>query len=271
MANDEKETRETNGYDDFDEEIDPDDIAEDRNDKFKYIKTVLYALLLVIIGLALLWGSFKMGQKIFMSYKSTAKESLQKNVADYREIPKVAIDPKADGPTEREAKSGITESVPFRIGELSPDQLEKNNTVLEKNTVERTKIDVTPAPKAESPAPATKADMSTPDFKPTVTDSTVKPKATVQKPVAKKAAVTKEKKKHKQYKVIVGSFSIKANADGLVSQLTAHHYEPMIEWTKTPKGQLYRVIAGSYGSLGEAKAKIDGLEKLGFQSFFIVE
>jgi cell division septation protein DedD len=274
MANneDEKETKETNGYDEIDEEIDPDDIVEDRNNKFKHMKTILYAVLLGVIGLTLLWGSFIVGQKIFMAYKSTAKDSLQKNAATHKEMPKVAIDSKADRQVEQETKSGIAVAVPAKIVEPSSDQTEKNHPALEKDIVQRTKIDVTPVPKAESPAPAIKAEMTVPDVKPAVIDSTVKPETKVQKPVAKKkAAVTKTRKKHKQYKVIVGSFSTKANADSLVSQLIVNHYEPMIVWAKTPKGQFYRVIAGSYRSLSEAKAKGAGLEKLGFQPFYIVE
>jgi cell division septation protein DedD len=269
MANGEKETKETNGYDEIDEEIDYDDIAEDGNNKFKYLKKILYAVLLGVIGLSLLWGSFKVGQKIFMAYKPEVKDSLQKNVSNHKEIPNAAIDPKADRQVEQEAKSVITGSVPAKIVEPSSDQTEKNNPVLEKDIVQRTKIDVTPVPKAESSASAIKTEMSVPDVKPAVIDSKVKAETKGQKPVAKKkAAVIKTRKK---YKVIVGSFSIKANADSLVSQLIVNHYEPMIVWAKTPKGQFYRVIAGSYRSLREAKTKIGGLQELGFQPFYIVE
>jgi cell division protein FtsN len=269
MANGEKETKETNGYDEIDEEIDYDDIAEDGNNKFKYLKKILYAVLLGVIGLSLLWGSFKVGQKIFNAYKPEVKDSLQKNVSNHKEIPNAAIDPKADRQVEQEAKSVITGSVPAKIVEPSSDQTEKNNPVLEKDIVQRTKIDVTPVPKAESSASAIKTEMGVPDVKPAVIDSTVKADTKVKKPVAKKkAAVAKTRKK---YKVIVGSFSIKANADSLVSQLIVNHYEPIIVWAQTPKGQFYRVIAGSYRSLSEAKDKIGGLEKLGFQPFYIIE
>jgi cell division protein FtsN len=272
MADDEKETKETNGYDEIDEEIDSDDIVKDRNNKFKHIKTILYALLLGVIGLSLLWGSFKVGQIIFIAYKPEVKGSLQKNVSNHEEMPKVAIDPKADRKVEQEAKSVTTGSVPAKIVEPSSDQTEKNHPALEKDIVQRTKTDVTSVPKAESPAPAVKAEMSVPDVKPAVIDPIVKSETKVPKPVAKKkVAVKKARKKHKEYKVIVGSFSIKANADSLVSQLIVNNYEPVIVWAKTPKGQLYRVFAGSYRSLSEAKAKIGGLEELGFQPFYIVE
>ena len=77
--------------------------------------------------------------------------------------------------------------------------------------------------------------------------------------------------KVRKYKVIAGSFSIKANADTLVNQLKENNYEPMVVQAETPKGQFYRVIVGSYSSLSETKIKIGELKKLGFQPFHIVE
>ena len=92
------------------------------------------------------------------------------------------------------------------------------------------------------------------------------------KPVAKqKAASAKAPGTVRKYKVIAGSFSIKANADTLVNQLKENNYEPMVVQAETPKGQFYRVIVGSYSSLSETKTKIGELKKLGFQPFYIVE
>jgi cell division septation protein DedD len=358
-----------------DDEID----KEDRDNKLKYLKKVLFVLLLVVIGLTLFWVSFKGGQKIF---ETIIKDSLQKNITNNKEMPNVAVDPKANGPVEGEVKSGVKESVPVKIVEPASDQIEKvNNPVIEKDIVQPTKIDVSPitkektevkpsvkrqlpqsakeevppsstpiptvtatetqstlilaevvnirsepnikskiisklkkgdrvlilsssgdwlnvklssgltgwifkaltkmvqsskmdaspVPKAERPAEASKLEITVPDVKPAVIASTIKPEIKVPKPVVKKAVALKATRKYKEYKVIVGSFSIKANADSLVSQLKVNNCESMVVQAKTPKGQLYRVIAGSYSSLRETEAKIDELKELGFQSFYIVE
>jgi len=275
MANDEKETKETTGYDEIDKEIGLGETLKDRDNKLKYHKNVLFVLFLAVIGLTFFWVSFKGGQKIFIVYKTMVKDSVQENVTqNNKEIPNVAVDPKADGPVKGEVKSGVKESVTVKIVEPASGQIEKVNTpVMEKNIVQPTKIDVSPVAKAERSAAVTEPETPVPDVKPAAIASTVKPATKVLKQVAKekKAAAPKASGKHKEYKVIVGSFSIKANADSLIGQLKVNNYEPMVVQTKTPKGQLYRVIAGSYSSLSETKAKIGELRELGLQPFYIVE
>lgn len=273
MARDEEETRQTNGYDEIDDEIDFDDAIEDRSHKFKYLKKILYALLLIVMGLFVVWMSFKGCQKILTANKTTIDDSLQKNVTNDKEMQNVAIDPKTGGLVEGKGKSGSTESVSVTIVEPSSEQIEKkNNPVMEKSVVQPTKADLTPVPKADRSAANTIPEISVPDVKPEANAVTVKPETKVSKPVAKKKTTArKTASKRKVYKVIVGSFSIKANAVSLTSRLTVNNFKPKIVRAKTPKGQLYRVVAGSYRSLRETKAKIGELEKLGFKSFYLVE
>ena len=116
------------------------------------------------------------------------------------------------------------------------------------NMVQSAKKVIAPVAKVEKPVAAAEPEVTAPTVKPTAITSTLR-----------------------EYKVIAGSFSIKANADILMSQLKANNYEPMVVQANTPKGQFYRVIVGSYRSLSETKAKISELKKLGFQPFHIVE
>lgn len=273
MVNDERPTDETNRYDEIDTEIDLDDIPEDRSNTWRYLKNILFVLLLAVIGLTVIWASFKGGQKLFLVYKTTVKDSLQEEVVNKSKMPGVAIAPKADGTLEGEVKGGVKESDPEKIVEAASGLNEKiDNPLIEKNIVQPAKMDVAPVPKAERSDAAAKPEMTIPDVKQAAISPTVKPETRVSKPVAKKKTTApKVAKKHKRYKVIVGSFSIKANADSLASRLIVNHYKPRIVLAKTPKGRLYRVVAGSYRSLGETKAKMGELKELGIQSFLIAE
>ena len=255
-------------------EVGPGDTLKAIDNKSKYLKNVLFVLLLAVIGLTLFGVSFKGGQKIFSFYKTMVKDSLQENVTkNSKEMPNVAADRKADEPVAGEIKSGVKVSVPVKIVEPASDKIEKViNPIMEKNIIQPAKKDEVPMAKAERPAAAAKPKLTVPDVKPAATESIVKPATKEPKPVEKKkAAAAKAPKTHKEYKVIAGSFSIKANADILFGELKANNFEPMIVQAKTPKGQLYRVIVGSYRSLSVAKTKIGELKKLGFQSFIIVE
>ena len=140
------------------------------------------------------------------------------------------------------------------------------------NMVQPVQKVVAPVAKTERPADASKPEISAPVVKPEAIASKFKPATKAPKPAAEKnAATAKAPRTHKEYKVIAGSFSIKANADSLVSQLKENNYEPMVVLAETPKGQLYRVIVGSYRSLSVTKIKISELKELGFQPFYIVE
>lgn len=246
-----------------------------KDHKFRYLKNVLFVLLLAATGLALFAASFKGGQKIFMVYKTMVQDSSPEGaVRKGKETPSLPAERKVDKQGEGEIiKSGARESVPVKNGEPALDRTEKANPpILEKQFVPPVKIDEAPVAKTEKPAKAAKPKLAAPDADMPARNPSVKPAANEEKPAEhKKASAANISKTQKKYKVIVGSYSIKGNADILVGELKANHFTPMIVQTQTPKGELYRVIVGSYRSLGAAKKRIGELKKAGFQSFYILE
>jgi cell division septation protein DedD len=275
MANDEKEAKEKSVLDEIDKEVGLGDIQKDRDSKYlKYLKNVLFVLLPAVIVLTVFGVSFKIGEKISFVNKTKVKDFLQENVTqNSKELPAVAVVPEADQRVEGEVISGVKESSPVTKVEPASIQVEKvDKPVMEKNMVKPAQNVVAPIAKVEEPAVAVKPEVTAPVVKPAAIASTVKPAVEAPKPVAKqKAADAKKPETLKQYKVIVGSFSIRVNADNLISQLKAKNYEPIVVRTKTSKGQFYRVIVGSYRSFSETKTMMGELTQLGFQPFYIFE
>lgn len=65
----------------------------------------------------------------------------------------------------------------------------------------------------------------------------------------------------KAYSVVVGSFGVKANATRLSSTLAAKGYTPRVVQASTSQGPMYRVVATSYDTKGEAaqsRATLEG-------------
>lgn len=92
----------------------------------KYLKNGLFVILLAVIGLTVFGVSYKIGEQIFLVYKIVVKDSLQENATKHsKEIPNVAVGPKADQPVAGEAKSGVKESAPVKIVEPASDRIEK--------------------------------------------------------------------------------------------------------------------------------------------------
>ena len=63
----------------------------------------------------------------------------------------------------------------------------------------------------------------------------------------------------KDYSVVVGSFSLEANARGLQQRLSNEGYNSMVVSANTDKGLMYRVIAASYTDKASAAQKRDQL------------
>lgn len=63
----------------------------------------------------------------------------------------------------------------------------------------------------------------------------------------------------KDYSVVVGSFSLEANARGLQQRLAEQGYNSMVVSANTDKGLMYRVIAASYADKASAASKRDQL------------
>jgi hypothetical protein len=92
----------------------------------KCLKNGLFVILLAVIGLTVFGVSFKIGEQIFLVYKIVVKDSLQEKVTkNSKEIPNVAVVPKADQQAGGEAKNGVKESVPVKIVEPASDRIEK--------------------------------------------------------------------------------------------------------------------------------------------------
>ncbi len=64
----------------------------------------------------------------------------------------------------------------------------------------------------------------------------------------------------KAYSVVVGSFGVKSNATGLASTLANKGYTPRVVQASTTNGTMYRVVATSYDTKGEAAQSRNGLE-----------
>lgn len=65
----------------------------------------------------------------------------------------------------------------------------------------------------------------------------------------------------KAYSVVVGSFGVKANATRLSSTLAGKGYTPRVVQASTSQGSMYRVLATSYDTKGEAaqsRATLEG-------------
>jgi cell division protein FtsN len=253
------------------------DTPKGRNHKLKHAKKVLFVLFLSVMALTVLGVSLILGKKIFSMYQAADKDIVREDVVrNHKEIPNVAIVPTADEPAkgEKDEKSGVQGPAPATTVQSVSDPIAKTgHPVLEKKMVLPTPDRMNSPAKPDRPATAaTKPEATAQAVKPVTTASTMKPETKAPKPaVGKNAAAVKAPKTHREYQVIVGSFSIQANAEILSNQLKAHHYKPRVVLAETPKGKLYRVVAGSYRSLRVTKTKMAELRKLGFQAFFIVE
>ena len=65
----------------------------------------------------------------------------------------------------------------------------------------------------------------------------------------------------KAYSVVVGSFGVKANASRLSTTLSGKGYSPRVAQASTAQGPMYRVVATSYDTKGEAaqsRAMLEG-------------
>jgi len=62
------------------------------------------------------------------------------------------------------------------------------------------------------------------------------------------------------YSVVVGSFGVKSNATGLASTLANKGYTPRVVQASTTNGTMYRVVATSYDTKGEAAQSRNSLE-----------
>ena len=56
----------------------------------------------------------------------------------------------------------------------------------------------------------------------------------------------------KAYSVVVGSFGVKSNATGLSNTLAGKGYTPRVVQASTTQGPMYRVVATSFDTKGEA-------------------
>lgn len=61
------------------------------------------------------------------------------------------------------------------------------------------------------------------------------------------------------YSVVVGSFSLEANARGLQQRLANRGFNSMVVSANTDRGLMYRVVAASYADKGAAARKRDEL------------
>ena len=64
----------------------------------------------------------------------------------------------------------------------------------------------------------------------------------------------------KAYSVVIGSFGVKANATRLSETLAAKGYTPRVLQAATSNGTMYRVVATSYNTKGEAAQSRANLE-----------
>lgn len=64
----------------------------------------------------------------------------------------------------------------------------------------------------------------------------------------------------KAYSVVVGSFGVKSNASGLANTLAGKGYTPRVVQATTTNGTMYRVVATSYDTKGEAASSRAALE-----------
>lgn len=64
----------------------------------------------------------------------------------------------------------------------------------------------------------------------------------------------------KAYSVVIGSFGVKANATRLSETLAAKGYTPRVLQASTSNGTMYRVVATSYDSKGDAAQSRNNLE-----------
>jgi cell division septation protein DedD len=243
------------------------------DNKVSRFKNILSILLLAVIVFVVSGVSFKAGEEIYFTYKKTVKDSIQKDVplnSKYR--PVVDPVPKSDE-ASGEAIIEVKESAPTIMIESFSGQVKKmDGPVTEKKMVLPVQKVVAPIARKEKPAASVNREETAPEVQPEAINSAVRPAIKERKPVAKrKVAAANKPETPKQYKIVAGSFSVKANADNLISQLEANHYEPLIVQAETPKGQLYRVTVGSYGSFSLIKTKIGELKKMGCQAFYIVE
>lgn len=278
MADDEKNAAEKKADDeklDIDEpdiEIASDEDPEDKGNKSTLLNNLLIGLALAAAGGIVFWASYFVGKKTTVIYRTSVKDSSRENPAQTsKERSARAVVSKGAEPTGGEVKSEPNEPAPAtKVDPASAEKEKVINPFIEKEMASPAKKDANPVSKAEVPV-AAGLGKSPQAVKPAAVSPAVKPAIKPPKPAAGQKPDAKKLKKVKEYKIIAGAFSIKANADSLAGQLKANNYDPLIVQAKTPKGQLYRVIAGSYRSLDVTKTKMGELKKLGVQPFYIVE
>jgi cell division septation protein DedD len=250
-------------------------ILRGRGNNLKHFQNILLILLLVVAALTVFGLSFKMGEMIFIAYKSTAKAPLPENIPqNSREMSSAAVAPKADKPIEpEEAKSGANESAPIKMADPAPREVEKvGNTGMKKNMILMPAENFSPpAGKEEKPAAEAKPEVPAPAVKPAATASEVSPEIKPPKPAPKQETATRATKKRKEYKVVAASFSKESGTDQLIDRLKAENYKPIVVQANVTAGRFYRVIVGSHGSLSEAHGQMAELKKLGLKPFCIVE
>jgi hypothetical protein len=235
MINVDENFEENFNFDDFDEEQSVNTILNNQHDNnFGLIKNLLVILLIIAVGIAVFWGSFLLGKKVFSSSLSDSTAP-QKDLILDEELADFAIpDDKIIYEIEKieEQKEVI-------------EQIEKKQPKPEAKNIIVKKIEVPVVKKEE-------------DQKEIISKPT--------KPIKK---IVKTKKT--LFKVIAGSYSNLDNAQSLKKKLSGKGFGVYIATIEINKKTMYRVQIGAFDKMSQAKMMIKKVRATGYDAFYIQE
>lgn len=232
-------------FDDLDKEVGLGDMLKEKdNVVLVLVKKITFALIVLIVSVIVFFASFTIGKLMFLTDSTPSTPSYESS--------EMSPVPTEVAPSENVTLTENVVTVPAQAPVPSP-QIVAVVPATRVSTVVQTKI----TPK-EVIKPAVKAEL-----KPVVRDASAKVVVPEKKQEAKTEAVTGTP----SYTLVAGTFAKRENAQLIVDSLNKLSYKPqIIEITKN-NVTYFRVLAGSYASLAEVRAKVLSLKAKGIESF----
>ncbi|MEK6557380.1 MAG: SPOR domain-containing protein [Candidatus Margulisiibacteriota bacterium] len=251
-------------FDDLDKEVGLGDMLKERESVVMLlVKKITFALIVLIVSVIVFFASFTIGKLMFLTDSSSSKPS--------DELSEMSPVPAEVAPTENvvivPAQDQVASQTSNTAASLTPT-VTKAPPAPEppKPTLVQPKVLQKEAVKPEVKVESKKVSVSVP--KPELKKVTVEALKQTPAPVVK-APETVNIVGTPNYSLVAGTFAKRENAQLIVDSLSKLSYKPQIIEISKNNVSYFRVLAGSYNSLAEVRAKVLSLKAKGIESFLV--
>ena len=301
-----EEQNEEYNYDEIDKEVGLGEMLKEKDSfMLTLLRKFTFGLIIIIISIVVFFASFTIGKMMFLSDNNSASKPDFQTLSEHKVsglipttnitedatkmvsgkaapdkveaapvttiAPTEAAAPAAASPQPAKPETPVVVAVPKATPKAAATVKPNVSAKSVKATIAKT-VDLPPPP-ASKPGTALSAPIA-PEVAPVVTKVTPKIKplaaklaATVTTPTVKPATKVVIANASGQYVVVAGTFKNPKNADQIKAALEKLSITPDMTTISRDTGSLYRLTAGVYNSLPEAKKVVDLLKSKGIESF----